>query len=212
MASAAAAASDQTGEGRRLANAGGCSKPARSKLTIPSGSPRARASKVSLGVLLLFAAVSRSGARAAMRRYSSTCIGDACSHAMKRADSLRSGSPLRFSMNHSLACSAIAARIWSSLGLTGSPQARHAAAAVIQGVGQISLHHAWGYLHLCGDVLVTESIAILQDHGGGAPERQLLEHLGEPRDPLGGIGRRLKSRHRRKCWRRLRRLDRHLLR
>src|SRR5215469_7208625 len=121
--------------------------------------------------------------------------GEVRSHAPKRMDASRSRGPERFSTNHSLAWSAIVARICALVGVIGSLQARHAAAVEIECLGEILLNHARCDLQAPRDLLVTELVTIAQDHSGRAIRWQFIQHYLQTVDAPCGVYRGIKSRY-----------------
>src|SRR5215472_8546270 len=119
-------------------------------------------------------------------RYSSTFIGEAFNHSAKRVFS-SAARPSRFAMNQSAACSAMRVRIRSSLAFIGSSQPRHAPSAVSQRAAQVLFDHVGRNFELLGDLLVAESLPVLQCDGGLTLGRQLLEYLPQALHPGFGV-------------------------
>src|SRR5450755_989613 len=110
-------------------------------------------------------------------RYSSTCTGEALSHA---ANSLRSLAerPARFATNQSAASCSMRLRTCCSLALMCSPQPLHATSTVHHRLAQVLLDHVRRNSESLRHLPVTQSISELHHDGGPAFRGELMEYLG----------------------------------
>src|SRR3984957_10189495 len=117
-------------------------------------------------------------------RNSSMWTGEVLSHCARAAASCASNGPSSFATNHSPACSAIAARTFSSLEIIDSTQPRHAASTMTQPLRHVLFRHLRGHPKVRRDRPVGEFMREAQLHRGAAFRSQLLQHDPEPRDTL----------------------------
>src|SRR5580658_10217197 len=120
-------------------------------------------------------------------RNSSTWTGEAFSQRVKAAESRASSGPSSFATSHWAACSAIAARTFSSLEVMDSAQPHHAASTMTQRLRHVLLRHLRGHPKVDRDLPVGELMREAQDHRGAAFRTQLLQHDPEPCNPLQRI-------------------------
>src|SRR6516165_3740761 len=83
-------------------------------------------------------------------------------------------------MNHSPACSAITARISSSPDIMDRLSSCHVAPAAGECLREILLHHAGGHPHMISDLLISQAISALENHGGAPVERELIDRCAQP--------------------------------
>src|SRR5271154_3962968 len=110
--------------------------------------------------------------------------GEVLSHAARAAESRASSGPSSFATNHSLACSAITARTFSSLESIDSTQPRHAASTMTQRLRHVLLRHLRGHPEVHRDRPVGKSLREAQFHRGTALRAKLLQYDPEPGNPL----------------------------
>src|SRR5207302_5998378 len=133
-----------------------------------SSSVRARARIASREYCGSVRACLRSRTTADTPRNSSMWTGEVLNQVARAAESRASSDPSSFPTNHSPACSAIAARLFSSLEFTVSTHPRHAAPTMTEPLRHVFLRHLRGHPEVHRDLPKGEFVCEAQLHRGSA--------------------------------------------